>query len=46
MKESRKVIGLNFDVVKKENREIIEFHNVGQEDMPVFEALSKESKVA
>ena len=46
VKESRKVIGLNFDVVKKENREIIEFHNVGQEDMPVFEALSKESKVA
>lgn len=46
VKESRKVIGLNFNVIKKENKEIIEFHNVGQEDMPVFEALSKESQTA
>ena len=46
VKESRKVIGLNFDVVKKDNKEIIEIHNVGPDEMPVFEALSKESQIA
>lgn len=46
VKESRKVIGLNFDVVKKDDKDIIEIHNVGPDEMPVFEALSKESQIA
>ena len=46
VKESRKIIGINFSVVKKENKEIIEFHNVGNDDMPVFEALSEKSQIA
>lgn len=46
VKESRKIIGINFSVVKKENKEIIEFHNVGNDDMPVFEALSEKCQVA
>ena len=32
--------------MKKENREIIEFHNVGNDEMPVFEALSEKNQQA
>lgn len=46
VKESRRITGINFSVVKKENREIIEFQNVGDDEMPVFEALSEKSQQA
>ena len=46
VKESRRITGINFSVVKKENREIIEFHNVGNDEMPVFEALSEKNQQA
>lgn len=46
VKAGRKVLGINFTVTKKENMDIIEFHNTGDDEMPVFEALNGENKIA